>query len=161
MRGALRASRPHMPGYGILPPKGEHDLLPWQWAEERLVQSRNYWVATARPDGRPHLMAVWGVWHGAALWFSTGTDSVKARNLAADPRCSISTERADEAVIVEGEAAPVADADALGEVYAAYQAKYDWPMEGEPFYVLRPRVAFGFIEHADQFSSTATRWTFD
>jgi hypothetical protein len=30
-----------------------------------------------------------------------------------------------------------------------------------PFYGVRPRVAFGFIEHADQFSSTATRWRFD
>lgn len=161
MGGAPRASRPHMPGYGLLPAKAEQDLLPWQWAEERLVDSHNYWVATARPDGRPHLMPVWGVWLGAALWFSTGADSVKARNLAADSRCSISTERGDEAVIVEGRVERVSGGDGLEAVYEAYRAKYDWPMDGELFYVLRPTVAFGFIEHADQFSSTATRWLFE
>ncbi|MEX0782956.1 MAG: pyridoxamine 5'-phosphate oxidase family protein [Dehalococcoidia bacterium] len=161
MRDAPRASRPHMPGYGILPPSGERDLLPWQWAEERLVESRNYWVSTSRPDGRPHLMPLWGVWHGAALWFSTGAESVKARNLAANPCCAISTEHGDEAVIVEGTVERVVSGPPLDEVYEAYRAKYDWPMDGEPFYVLRPTVAFGFIEHADQFSSTATRWTFE
>jgi PPOX class probable F420-dependent enzyme len=161
MRGAPRASRPRMPGYGVLPAEGGQGLLPWQWAEERLVAARNYWVATARPDGRPHLMAVWGVWHGAAFWFSTGAESVKARNLAADPRCSISTERGDEAVVVEGRVDRISDAKALAGVYEAYRAKYEWGMDGEPFYVLRPRTAFGFMEHPDQFASTATRWTFD
>ena len=160
MRGAPRADRPHLPGYGVREPKAEHDLLPWQWAEERLVESRNYWVATARPNGRPHLMPVWGVWHGAALWFSTGAESVKARNLAADPRCSISTERGDEAVIVEGRVERVGPAR-LEAVYAAYRAKYEWPVDGETLYVVRPEVAFGFVEHADQFAATATRWRFD
>jgi hypothetical protein len=106
-------------------------------------------------------MAVWGVWHGAAFWFSTGAESVKARNLAADPRCSISTERGDEAVVVEGRVDRISDAKALAGVYEAYRAKYEWGMDGEPFYVLRPRTAFGFMEHPDQFASTATRWTFD
>lgn len=160
MSDAPKASRPHMPGYGLQPGGGGQGLLTWAWAEERLVASRNYWVATARANGRPHLMPVWGVWHGAALWFSTGADSVKARNLAANPLCSISTERADEAVIAEGAVALVTDPAALSTVYAAYRAKYEWPMDGEPFYVLRPTIVFGFIEHADQFSSTATRWTF-
>jgi hypothetical protein len=106
-------------------------------------------------------MAVWGVWHGAAFWFSTGADSVKARNLAADPRCSISTERGDEAVVVEGSVERVSDERTLEGVYEAYRGKYGWGMEGEAFYVLRPLVAFGFIEHADQFGATATRWDFE
>ncbi|HEX6029971.1 MAG TPA: pyridoxamine 5'-phosphate oxidase family protein [Tepidiformaceae bacterium] len=161
MRGAPRASRPHLPGYGVMPANEGEGLLPWSWAEEHLVESRNYWVATCRADGRPHLMAVWGIWHGASLWFSTGSESVKAKNLARDPRCSISTERGDEAVIVEGVVERVTDQPALKRVYEVYQAKYGWSMEGESFYVLRPRVVFAFFEHADQFASTATRWRFD
>ena len=150
-----------MPGYGLQPATGGQSLLAWAWAEERLVASHNYWVATARPDGRPHLMPVWGIWHAAAFWFSTGAESLKARNLAADPRCSISIERGDEAVIVEGRVEVVFDLEALAAVHDAYRLKYNWPMDGEPFHVLRPATAFGFIEHADQFSSTATRWSFE
>ncbi len=40
------ASRPFMPGYGILPADAGSGLLPWAWAVERLERSHNYWVAT-------------------------------------------------------------------------------------------------------------------
>lgn len=87
-----------MPDYGIK--QSDEGLLPWSWAEERLTTSRNYWVTTLWPDGRPHSMPVWGVWDGEALWFSSGRRSRKARNLAADPRCVVTTENADEPVVV-------------------------------------------------------------
>jgi hypothetical protein len=97
-----KASRPHMPGYGL--PKGTKGLLPWKWAEDRLKKSHNYWITTVRPDGSPHTMVVWGLWLEGAFYFSTGKQSRKARNLAENPRCIVATERAEEAVIVEGEA---------------------------------------------------------
>ncbi|TME13797.1 MAG: pyridoxamine 5'-phosphate oxidase, partial [Chloroflexi bacterium] len=50
------ASRPHMPGYGILGAGEGTGLLPWSWAQERLEQSHDYWVATSGADGRPHVM---------------------------------------------------------------------------------------------------------
>ena len=51
---APRAGRPQMPsGYGINRSTDE-GLLPWSWVQERLTTARNYWIATARPDGRPH-----------------------------------------------------------------------------------------------------------
>ena len=46
--------------YGV--PEGEEDMLPWSHVEERMLGPRNYWVATVRPDGRPHAVPVWGVW---------------------------------------------------------------------------------------------------
>ena len=49
-----KADRPFMPGYGIS--EASEGILPWSWAEERLANSRNYYLATARRDGRPHLM---------------------------------------------------------------------------------------------------------
>jgi hypothetical protein len=48
-----------MPGYGVAGPTGGRGLLPWSWAEGRLTKSHDYWVATVRQDGRPHLMPVW------------------------------------------------------------------------------------------------------
>jgi nitroimidazol reductase NimA-like FMN-containing flavoprotein (pyridoxamine 5'-phosphate oxidase superfamily) len=147
-----------MPGYGIS--ESADGLLPWAWAEARLASSRNYWIATIRPSGRPHTMPVWAIWHQGLLYFSTARTSVKARNLYANPRCTITTERGDEAVILEGEAAVVDDHTVLQPVWEAYKAKYDWDLNGESMFAVRPNVAFAFVETTEEFSTTATRWTF-
>ena len=74
-----------MPGYGVQPADEGTGLLPWSWAVERLTASHDYWLATTWPDGRPHVMPVWGVWWQDALWFSCGLRSRKARNIGARP----------------------------------------------------------------------------
>jgi nitroimidazol reductase NimA-like FMN-containing flavoprotein (pyridoxamine 5'-phosphate oxidase superfamily) len=158
--GGPFAARPQIPGYGIVGEKDGRGLLPWSWAEEHLAAGRNYWVATTRPDGRPHVMPVWGVWWQGAFWFSTGDKTVKARNLAANPHCTICPERGDEAVILEGKAQWVAASDALKPMWDAYQKKYAWDVKGSGFYAVRPSAAFGFIETGDLFTKTATRWKF-
>ena len=138
--------------------------MPWEGAAERLSVSHNYMVATTRPDGRPHVMPVWGVWLDYSFYFSTGRQCPKARNLGANPHCVISTDRADEAVILEGMAEEIADRSSLKEFYKAYKEKYDWDLEEmgfdkEPVYIVRPRVVFGVRER--DFTGSATRWTFD
>ena len=151
-----------MPGYGITPAHDGEGVLPWSWAVERLTQAHNYWVATSGREGVPQLTAVWGVWLDTAFYFSCAGTSRKARNLAEDPHCVVSTERADEAVIVEGIAELVTEQALLEQFKAAYDPKYDWGIEidkGGIFQVI-PRVAFAFIEHPDKFQSTATRWQF-
>jgi nitroimidazol reductase NimA-like FMN-containing flavoprotein (pyridoxamine 5'-phosphate oxidase superfamily) len=152
-----------MPGYGIAEAGGGKGLLPWSWALERLTAAHNYFVATTRPDGRPHVMPVWGVWLDDAFYFSTGAGSRKARNLAANASCTVTTERADEAVIVEGVAEEATDADALRRFVEVYHEKYDWEIDtsGGGIYAVRPRTVFGLIEANDNFAKTATRWTFD
>ena len=40
-------------------------------AVSRLRAAMVYWLATTRPDGRPHAMPVWGVLLGEVLWFGT------------------------------------------------------------------------------------------
>jgi PPOX class probable F420-dependent enzyme len=161
MPAGPRAGRPNIPGYGIAGEKDGHGLLPWSWAAERLTAGHNYWVATTRPDGRPHVMPVWGVWWEGAFWFSTGDKTVKARNLAANPQCVICPERADEAVILEGTAEWVPASDQLKPMWDAYHRKYAWDVKGSGFYAVRPRAAFGFIEKDKLFTQTATRWGFD
>ena len=93
-----------MPGYGTLPAGQGRGLLPWAWAEERLTRSHDFWLATVTPDGAPHLMPVWAVWHEGGLWFSSSNGSRKARNLARDPRCSLSTDNPLEPVVAHGRA---------------------------------------------------------
>src|SRR5437588_11042135 len=79
-------------------------LKPWSWALERLENSHNYWIATTRPDRRPHLMLVWGIWWQDAFWFSTGPRTRKAKNIAFLHQVLMGTEKADEDVILEGTA---------------------------------------------------------
>jgi general stress protein 26 len=160
-----RASRPYMPGYGIVGPTQGSGLLPWSWAEERLTASRNYWVASSWPDGRPHAMPVWGIWHDEALWFSSSRQSRKARNLAADPRCVATTENAMEPVVIEGAAEVVTDPQALTRMLALENAKYqtDYSMELLDPAVnatirVQPRWAFGLAE--GDFTGSPTRWIF-
>jgi hypothetical protein len=154
-----RADRPDMPEYGIVP-AGEARLLDWSWGRERLEATRNYWLATTRPDGRPHAAPVWGLWFDDRLFFSTS--GVKARNLDARPDCVVTTESGAEAVIVEGHAARLRDVARLRPLIEAYSDKYAFEMsvDGYEYWLLEPRVAFGFIEASDQFQQTATRWTF-
>jgi hypothetical protein len=155
------ASRPYMPGYRLLPPERGRGLLGWSWAEERLERNKNYWLATTWPDGRPHAMAVWGVWMDARLYFSTGSESRKAKNLAHDPRCVVTTDQADEPVILEGDAERVTDAAVLGRLVPRYAAKYGeaYP-EDSLVFAVRPDVVFGLIENAKEFAGAATRWRF-
>src|SRR5688500_3250942 len=119
-----RVSRPYMPGYGILPANEGRGLLPWSRAEDRLRSSHDHWLATGRPDGRPHVMPVWGVWLDDALWFSTSTRSRKARNLAANERCVLTTDNAIEPVVVEGTAEVVADQARLRRFLDGLNEKY-------------------------------------
>ena len=158
-----RSSRPVMPGYGIAEAGKGKGLLPWKWARERLTKSHNYWIVTTRPDGRPHVMVVWGLWLDEKFYFSTGGPSRKARNLAANPHCVISTEKAAEAVIVEGVAELLAVADDpafLKKFIRLYKKKYDWKIDGNEgnFYAVHPRTAFGLFEK--DFTGAATRWQF-
>jgi Pyridoxamine 5'-phosphate oxidase len=158
-------SRPHMPGYGL--PEGSDGLMPWSWADQRLEGSHNYWLSTVRPDGRPHLMVIWGLWHRDVFYFSTGSRSRKARNLESNAYCAIGTEQAHEAVVVEGVAEKVCDVEQLKELLSLYQHKYDYDMSTmqedilalrEPFFAVRPSVAFGLDEKASL--QNATRWRF-
>jgi PPOX class probable F420-dependent enzyme len=154
-----------MPGYGIRGPTEGTGLLPWSWATERLATSHDYWLATARPDGRPHVMPVWGVWWDGALWFSSGLRSRKARNLAFHPRCVVTTDNPLEPVVVEGTAERVTDhaaaqgfADRLNAKYGTEYPPDFFDPEVNGSYRVAPVWAFGLTEH--DFEGSPTRWTF-
>ena len=158
-------SRPHMPGYGL--PETRKGLLPWKWAEERLRKSHNFWIATVRADGRPHVMVIWALWLDGAIYFSTGSQSRKAKNLAGNPHCVMGTEKANEAVVVEGTTERVTDQALLKKILRLYERKYRFDMSGfekdilalkEPIFAVRPRVAFGLNEK--RYQANATRWKF-
>ena len=134
----------------------------------RLRAATIYWIATTRPDGRPHSMPVWGVWVDEALWF--GIYGQKVRNLAHEPYAVAHIESGEDVAIIEGPVERLELSDAPATVVAAYQEKYVDPTTGEPFqlqaaaesgddswlYVLRPRVGHAWVEGA--YLEPQTRW---
>jgi general stress protein 26 len=153
-----RTERPQIPDYGIS--KSKTGLLPWKWAEKNLAESREFWMMTVRPDGRPHAMIIWGLWFDGAFWFGTGGKTRKARNLAKNPNCVVGTQNAAEAVILEGVAEKITDPAIRKKLEPESLRKYGMSGGGsEPLYRVRPTHVFGLIEKS--FPKTATRWTFD
>jgi hypothetical protein len=94
-----RVGLPNVPPmYGLKP---RQEYLPFSHAEERLTRSRNYWICTSRPDGRPHSIPIWGFWLDGAFYFGTARSSRKSRNLAHNAAVSIHLESGDDVVILE------------------------------------------------------------
>jgi nitroimidazol reductase NimA-like FMN-containing flavoprotein (pyridoxamine 5'-phosphate oxidase superfamily) len=155
----VHTRRPAFRGYGV--PASDRGMLGWSWAEERLVQARNYWVATTRPDGRPHSMPVWGLWLDDAFIFGSGRDSAKARNLASNPAIVVHLESGDETVIIEGRAEQVLDEQLERRIDIAYGSKYDWqpdPTDPTPWFAVRPRRGYAWTERG--YPTDATQFDF-
>ena len=159
------AERPYMPGYGIVPAGDGNGLLSWAWAEEKLLRSHDFWLATVSADDVPHLMPVWAVLLEGQLWFSSSNGSRKARNLAVRPRCSLATDNPLEPVVVMGDARRVTDSDALAGMLEAENAKYgtNYGMDmvdpaSNSVFALRPERVFA-LDSGD-FTGSPTRFTF-
>lgn len=88
----------------VLPPEygSPSRLLPWADVEARLVQAHQYWFASVRPDGRPHVVPLDGIWLDGHWYFGGSAQAVRQRNLEANPHAVLHLEEALAAVIVEG-----------------------------------------------------------
>jgi hypothetical protein len=152
-----QAERPYMPYYGIH--EDLEGVLPWSWAEERLRDTRTYFLATTRADGRPHVMPLWAVWVHDSLCLSTAKTTVKSHNLERDPRCVVSAERHRQHIVLEGTAVLTELID-VPDFTATYKEKYEETIDQGPIWRVMPTVVFAFIETTEDFAKTATRWTF-
>jgi hypothetical protein len=158
------SSHPYWPD-ALDKPTDSSALKPWSWALERLEKSHNYWIATSRSDGQPHLMVVWGIWWRDSFWFSTGshTQSKKSRW---QPSLRHRHGKADEAVILEGTAQEVLDRAVWKQLIEIYNRKYGGDLgpllesSGSLIFRVTPQTVFGQDEHAENFTEAVTRWTF-
>jgi PPOX class probable F420-dependent enzyme len=92
--------------------------------------ARNVWLATVRPDGRPHLAPVWFVHVDGRLWIGTGRSSVRVSNLRANPRASASLEDGNAPLVAEGTVV-VHEAERPPAVVDAFRGKYGWDITVE------------------------------
>jgi hypothetical protein len=98
--------------------------IPWAWARVRLEEdagiSPTHWLATVRPDGKPHVMPVWTVWVDGAFYFVAGTATRQRKNLAQHASCVITVASSGLDLVVEGEARKVSDEIRLQQIAEAY-----------------------------------------
>jgi nitroimidazol reductase NimA-like FMN-containing flavoprotein (pyridoxamine 5'-phosphate oxidase superfamily) len=153
------------------------DPIPWSRALRQLEardSKGSCWLATTRPDGRPHVAGVGAMWDGGKFYVVSGAGTRKSRNLAENPNCVIALSLPDMDLVVEGKAAIVRDAstlDRLAELYrsggwpaevrdGAFTAPYSAPSAGRPPWdlyeiTLEKAIGVGNSEEAPG----ATRWT--
>lgn len=151
------------------------DAAPTEWADgrKRIEEAELFWLSTVRPDGRPHVTPLISVWLDGAAYFCTGPRERKAKNLAENPNCILTTgcNLLDEGldVVIEGEAERVGDEAKLTRIADAYESKYGstWHFDvrdgafqsegGEALvFEVTPQTAFGFGK--GEYSQT--RWRF-
>jgi PPOX class probable F420-dependent enzyme len=163
-------------------------LLDWARIEARLDQGltqapdtggpnrHTAWLATINPDGTPHVTGIGAGWIDGAFWFVTGEGTRKGRNLARDPRCTLSVASQEFDLVVDGEARKVTDPAKVADIAQwaaadgwparvddtgeAITAEFSAPSAGRPpwqVYRLAPRAATAL---ATVEPGGATRWQF-
>jgi hypothetical protein len=155
--------------YGLPP-------IPWSRVVDTLEgpqpQDLRCFLATVRPDGRPHLAGVGAVWDQGKIYFVSGEGTRKSRNVTEQASCAISMAYPDIDLVFEGQARRVTDDPTLQRLakrYAeggwpakvedgAFTYDYSAPSAGPPpwnVYEVAPRTVFGVLS-ADP--GGATRW---
>jgi len=157
--------------YGLEP-------IPWSRALEALEAGNKHnetsFLATTRPDGRPHLAGVGAVWDQGKAYFVSGAGTRKSRNVAENPSCAISMSLPGIDLVIEGVAERVTDDETLNRLaqrYAdggwparvedgAFTYDYSAPSAGPPpwdLYAVAPITVFGVLAAEP---GGATRWRF-
>jgi hypothetical protein len=160
-----------------------HDALPWSRARDLLAAKpepehpgadRSTFLSTTRPNGTAHTAPVGALWYEGDLYFTSGDGTRKSRNLAKNPKSTLSVKLKGIDVVLEGEASRVTDPktlEALAREYRAagwpvnvdgdaFTAEFSAPSAGPPpwaLYRFRFDTVFGVATEAPD---GATRWRF-
>ena len=154
------AERPDIPPEYGNPTK----RLDWSEVEMKLKEALAYWIASTRPDGRPHVVPRDGMWLEGALYYGGSPQTVHYRNISKNPKVAVHIGDGQEAIIVEGSVAtekPTEETAArlADEMFAKYPqyGRIDPAMYMGGVSVLRPRRVLAWTS----FTENATRFTFE
>jgi hypothetical protein len=163
-------------------------LLDWARIEARLDEGlpqapetggpnrHTCWLATINPDGSPHVTGIGAIWVDGTFWFETGDGTQKGKNLARDPRCTLSVATHEFDLVVDGEAHKVTDPSTVAAMAArwaaggwparvddtgqAITAEYSAPSAGRPPWFVYRITAGAATAVATVEPGGATRWRF-
>jgi general stress protein 26 len=157
--------------YGLEP-------IPWSKALDALEstdpQTHTPFLATTRPDGRPHVAPLGAIWDTGKVYFVSGAGTRKSRNLAENAHCSIAMSLKGIDLVIEGVAERVTDDATLQRIArryadegwparvedAAFTYDYSAPSAGPPpwnVYAVAPQAVYGVLTSEP---GGATRWRF-
>ncbi|WP_018178932.1 pyridoxamine 5'-phosphate oxidase family protein [Jongsikchunia kroppenstedtii] len=106
---------------------------PWSEVVDVLEHADMFWISTVRADGRPHVTPLPAMWFDDALFFTTGLEEQKGRNLSRNPACVLTTGtnvyRGGLDVVVEGRAERCTHRPTLERLAQMWLHRLDWPYD--------------------------------
>jgi len=98
-----KISRPNFPkGYTDNPAS----YVDWEWVATQLTESKNYWLCSVRPDGRPHVVPRWGAFIDGKFYYDGSPETRHAQNIIENPNVSLHLESGSQVVIMDGNSKP-------------------------------------------------------
>ena len=138
--------------------------LTWADVEKRLESATVYWIASTRPDGRPHVIPRDGTWLDGGLYYGGSPLTVHHRNITHNPHVVVHIGDGMEAFIVEGKVEIEKPSKEMAQrISDASFAKYPQYGRMDPSLymggvsVLRPRRVIAWTS----FTENATRFRFE
>jgi Pyridoxamine 5'-phosphate oxidase len=160
----IKITRPTFPpGYVDNPAS----FLSWDWVAAQLTESKNYWLCSVRPDGRPHVIPRWAVYVDGKIYYDGSPETRHARNIEINPNITVNLESGTEAIILEGTsvAAEKPSPEFAQKLSQAYKKKYrdlgyapepnSWDQGG--LFVFTPRQCIAW----SKFNADPTKFVFE
>ena len=112
-------------------------ILRWEDVRRDLEEAQVYWVASTRPDGRPHTVPRDGIWLDDTWYYGGSERTVHSRNVMTNPAVAMHIGDGMKAIIVEGEAHHTRTsreiAERLAEINNDKYAHYGMDMKPEVY----------------------------
>lgn len=159
-----KVSRPQFPKGYVENPASYVD---WSWIAAQLTDSKNYWLCSVRPDGRPHVVPRWAVYIDGKIYYDGSPETRHAQNIKSNPNISVHLESGDQVVILEGTSEPAGKPtpELDTQLVEAYRKKYaqlgyspaphQWDQGGLYVFTHRQCIAWTL------FTQDPTKFTFD
>ncbi|HJS20417.1 MAG TPA: pyridoxamine 5'-phosphate oxidase family protein [Anaerolineales bacterium] len=160
----LKITRPKFPkGYVDNPTS----YVDWDWVAAQLTDSKNYWLCSIRPDGRPHAIPRWAVYLDDRIYYDGSPETRHARNIESNPQISVHLENGSQVVILEGLAVPAGKpaielANRLAETYRKKYTEFGYSPEPNQWdedglYVFTPQQCLAWTV----FNENPTKFVFE
>src|SRR5215469_1280948 len=92
--------------------------------DQRLRADHIIWLGSVRPDGHPHLVAVWFLWTGKDLLIFSKPNTQKIRNLRQNPHVIVALDNTNLGNITLEGVAELFDDSQVNATLPEYVAKY-------------------------------------